>query len=156
MTDLPGGTFTMVEGLSVTRLGYGAMQLAGPGVFGPPADRPEAVAVLREVVERGITHIDTSDFYGPHVTNEIIREALHPYPADLRLVTKVGARRDADGGWPHARSPGSSARRSTTTWTTSASSLSTSSTCGSAASTDRSRARSPSRSGHSSNCSRRG
>jgi aryl-alcohol dehydrogenase-like predicted oxidoreductase len=95
----------MVEGLSVTRLGYGAMQLAGPGVFGPPADRPEAVAVLREVVERGITHIDTSDFYGPHVTNEIIREALHPYPADLRLVTKVGARRDADGGWPHARSP---------------------------------------------------
>jgi len=105
MTDLPGGTFTMAEGLSVTRLGYGAMQLAGPGVFGPPADRPEAVAVLREAVERGVTHIDTSDFYGPHVTNEIIREALHPYPADLRLVTKVGARRDADGGWPHARSP---------------------------------------------------
>jgi aryl-alcohol dehydrogenase-like predicted oxidoreductase len=91
--------------MTVTRVGYGAMQLAGPHVFGPPADRGEAIAVLREVVELGITHIDTSDFYGPHVTNEIIKEALHPYPEDLRIVTKVGARRDAQGGWPHARSP---------------------------------------------------
>jgi aryl-alcohol dehydrogenase-like predicted oxidoreductase len=81
------------------------MQLAGPGVFGPPADHDEAVAVLREVVGLGITHIDTSDFYGPHVTNRIINEALHPYPDSLHLVTKVGATRDADGGWPHARSP---------------------------------------------------
>jgi aryl-alcohol dehydrogenase-like predicted oxidoreductase len=95
----------MAEDLTVTRVGYGAMQLAGPGVFGPPRDRDEAIAVLREVVELGITHIDTSDFYGPHVTNEIIKEALHPYPEGLRIVTKVGARRDAEGGWPHARSP---------------------------------------------------
>jgi pyridoxine 4-dehydrogenase len=103
-THLPGGTFTLGD-LTVTRVGYGAMQLAGPGVFGPPADHDGAVAVLREAVELGITHIDTSDFYGPHVTNEIIREALHPYPADLHIVTKVGARRDAEGGWPHARAP---------------------------------------------------
>jgi pyridoxine 4-dehydrogenase len=103
--SLPGGTFTLAEDLTVTRTGYGAMQLAGPGVFGPPKDRAGAVAVLREVVELGITHIDTSDFYGPYVTNEIIREALHPYPDSLHLVTKVGARRDAQGGWPHARSP---------------------------------------------------
>ncbi|HEY4915513.1 MAG TPA: aldo/keto reductase family oxidoreductase [Solirubrobacteraceae bacterium] len=102
---LPGGEFTMAEDLTVTRMGYGAMQLAGPRVFGPPKDRNEAVAVLREVVEMGITHIDTSDFYGPHITNEIIKEALHPYPEQLRIVTKVGARRDAEGGWPHARSP---------------------------------------------------
>jgi pyridoxine 4-dehydrogenase len=102
---LPGGEFTMAEDLAVTRVGYGAMQLAGPGVFGPPKDHHEAVAVLREVVELGITHIDTSDFYGPHVTNEIIKEALRPYPEQLRIVTKVGARRDAQGGWPHARSP---------------------------------------------------
>src|SRR6266513_2320002 len=96
----PGGTYTMAEGLTVTRVGYGAMQLAGPHVFGPPADRDAAVAVLREAVALGITHIDTSDFYGPHVTNQIIKEALHPYPDSLRIVTKVGARRDADGGWP--------------------------------------------------------
>jgi pyridoxine 4-dehydrogenase len=102
---LPGGAFTMAEDLTVTRVGYGAMQLAGPGVFGPPKDRDAAVAVLREAVELGITHIDTSDFYGPRVTNEIIKEALHPYPDELRIVTKVGARRDAEGGWPHARSP---------------------------------------------------
>jgi pyridoxine 4-dehydrogenase len=102
---LPGGAFAMAEDLTVTRMGYGAMQLAGPGVFGPPKDRHEAVAVLCEVVEMGITHIDTSDFYGPHVTNEIIKEALYPYPDQLRIVTKVGARRDAEGGWPHARSP---------------------------------------------------
>ena len=102
---LPGGTFTMAEDLTVTRMGYGAMQLAGPGVFGPPKDRDAAVAVLREAVELGITHIDTSDYYGPHVTNQIIKEALSPYPDDLRIVTKVGAKRDAQGGWPHARSP---------------------------------------------------
>ena len=105
-TTLPGGTFTLSGGPTVTRVGYGAMQLAGPGVFGPPADRQEAIAVLRRAVELGITHIDTSDFYGPHVTNLIIREALHPYPDDLCIVTKVGARRDAEGGWPHARSAG--------------------------------------------------
>jgi pyridoxine 4-dehydrogenase len=86
-------------------MGYGAMQLAGPHVFGPPADRDAAIAVLREAVALGITHIDTSDFYGPHVTNQIIKEALHPYPSDLHIVTKVGARRDEHGGWPHARTP---------------------------------------------------
>src|ERR1700678_1480574 len=79
-STLPGGTYTLAEGLTVTRMGYGAMQLAGPHVFGPPADRDEAVAVLREAVEMGITHIDTSDYYGPFVTNEIIKEALYPYP----------------------------------------------------------------------------
>jgi pyridoxine 4-dehydrogenase len=102
---LPGSTFAMAEDLTVTRVGYGAMQLAGPGVFGPPKDRDAAIAVLREAVELGITHIDTSDYYGPYVTNEIIREALHPYPDELHIVTKVGALRDAEGGWPHARSP---------------------------------------------------
>ena len=102
---LPGGTFAMAEDLTVTRLGYGAMQLAGPGVFGPPKDRDGAVAVLREAVELGITHIDTADFYGPHITNQIIKEALYPYPDELCIVTKVGAKRDAQGGWPHARSP---------------------------------------------------
>jgi pyridoxine 4-dehydrogenase len=102
---LPGGTFTMAPDLTVTRLGYGAMQLAGPGVFGPPADRQAAIAVLHEAIELGITHIDTSDFYGPFVTNQIIREALHPYPDDLHIVTKVGAYRDAKGGWVLARSP---------------------------------------------------
>ena len=84
---------------SVKRLGYGAMQLAGPGVFGPPRDRDAALAVLREAVGRGVDHIDTSDFYGPHVTNQIIREALRPYPSDLTIVTKVGARRDGEGAW---------------------------------------------------------
>lgn len=83
----------------VKRLGYGAMQLAGPGVFGPPKDRDAALAVLREAVAGGVNHIDTSDFYGPHVTNQIIREALHPYPGDLVIVTKVGARRGADASW---------------------------------------------------------
>ncbi|MGQ4431833.1 oxidoreductase [Streptomyces sp. SAS_260] len=100
-----GGTLTPAEGLTLTRMGYGAMQLAGPHVFGPPKDRAEAVAVLREAVARGITHIDTSDFYGPVVVNEIIREALHPYPDDLHIVTKVGARRGADGGWIMSRHP---------------------------------------------------
>ncbi|WP_321341619.1 aldo/keto reductase family oxidoreductase [Breoghania sp.] len=92
------GTFTL-GGRPVKRIGYGAMQLAGPGVFGPPKDRAEAVAVLREAVELGVDHIDTSDFYGPHVTNEIIREALHPYPDDLVIVTKIGAVRGADASW---------------------------------------------------------
>jgi pyridoxine 4-dehydrogenase len=102
---LPGGTFTMAEDMTVGRMGYGAMQLAGPGVFGPPKDREAAIVVLREAVELGINHIDTSDYYGPHVTNQIIKEALHPYPEELHIVTKVGAMRDAEGGWPHARSP---------------------------------------------------
>jgi pyridoxine 4-dehydrogenase len=102
---LPGGTFTMAEDLTVTRMGYGAMQLAGPHVFGPPADRDAAMAVLREALERGITHIDTSDYYGPYVTNQIIKEALHPYPDSLHIVTKVGALRDAEGGWPQALAP---------------------------------------------------
>jgi pyridoxine 4-dehydrogenase len=104
-TTLPGGTFTMAEDLTVTRMGYGAMQLAGPHVFGPPADRAAAVAVLRAAVELGITHIDTADYYGPRITNEIIKEALHPYPDELHIVTKVGALRDAEGGWPAALSP---------------------------------------------------
>jgi len=102
---LPGGTYTLAEGLTVTRTGYGAMQLAGPGVFGPPKDHDAAIAVLREAVELGITHIDTSDYYGPHVTNQIIREALQPYPDELHIATKVGAYRDVNGGWPHALSP---------------------------------------------------
>lgn len=90
---------------TVNRVGYGAMQLAGPGVFGPPKDRDAALAVLRTAVESGVNHIDTSDFYGPHVTNQIIREALHPYPDDLTIVTKVGAKRGDDGSWLPAFSP---------------------------------------------------
>ncbi|PFW98380.1 L-glyceraldehyde 3-phosphate reductase [Nocardia farcinica] len=101
---LPGGTWTLGD-LTVTRFGYGAMQLAGPGVMGPPADREGALAVLREAVALGITHIDTSDAYGPRVTNELIRQALHPYPDSLHIVTKVGATRDEQGGWPTARRP---------------------------------------------------
>jgi len=95
------GTFKLGDH-TVRRLGYGAMQLAGKGVFGPPRDRAEAIAVLREAVESGVNHIDTSDFYGPHVTNEIIREALHPYASDLLIVTKVGASRGADASWKPA------------------------------------------------------
>lgn len=90
---------------TVRRMGYGAMQLAGKGVFGPPRDRDEAVAVLREAIASGVDHIDTSDFYGPHVTNRIIRDALHPYADELALVTKVGARRGSDGAWIEASSP---------------------------------------------------
>ena len=104
-TTAPGGTITPAEDLTLSRMGFGAMQLAGPGVFGPPRDRDEAIAVLREVVERGITHIDTADFYGPHLTNQLIREALHPYPAGLHIVTKVGAVRDAEGAWVQDREP---------------------------------------------------
>ncbi|NIF42371.1 aldo/keto reductase family oxidoreductase [Burkholderia sp. Tr-862] len=92
------GTFSLA-GRRVHRLGYGAMQLAGPGVFGPPKDRDAALAVLREAVESGVDHIDTSDFYGPHVTNQLIREALHPYRDDLLIVTKIGATRGDDGSW---------------------------------------------------------
>ncbi|MFD9324718.1 oxidoreductase [Streptomyces sp. NPDC060065] len=101
----PGGTLTLADDLTISRMGYGAMQLAGPNVFGPPKDRDEAVAVLREAVERGITHIDTSDYYGPVVVNAIIKEALHPYPTDLRIVTKVGSRRGDDGSWNVSRDP---------------------------------------------------
>ncbi|WP_441290104.1 aldo/keto reductase family oxidoreductase [Sorangium sp. KYC3313] len=102
MTNLARvGTFKMGS-RTVKRFGYGAMQLAGPGVFGPPRDRDAALAVLREAVRRGVDHIDTSDVYGPHVTNQIIREALHPYPTDLVIVTKVGARRGPQGSWEPA------------------------------------------------------
>jgi pyridoxine 4-dehydrogenase len=98
------GTFTLGD-RTVKRLGYGAMQLAGPGVFGPPKDRQAALAVLREVVASGVNHIDTSDFYGPHITNQLIREALHPYSNDLVIVTKISARRGEDGSWIPAMSP---------------------------------------------------
>jgi aryl-alcohol dehydrogenase-like predicted oxidoreductase len=99
-----GGSFTL-PGTSITlhRMGYGAMQLAGPGVWGPPRDTDLALAVLREAIEAGVDHIDTSDFYGPHVTNQIIKQALHPYPDNLTIVTKVGARRGEDKSWIHAR-----------------------------------------------------
>jgi pyridoxine 4-dehydrogenase len=103
-TSLPCGTWALGD-LTVTRFGYGAMQLAGPGVMGPPADRDGALAVLREAVGLGITHIDTSNAYGPGVTNQLIREALQPYPESLHIVTKVGATRDSRGGWPPAREP---------------------------------------------------
>ncbi|RYX81504.1 aldo/keto reductase family oxidoreductase [bacterium] len=101
-----GGQFTFPgTSLTVKRMGYGAMQLAGPGVFGPPKDPAGAVAVLREALASGVNHIDTSDFYGPHVTNQIIKQALHPYPEELVLVTKLGARRPEDGSWQLANSP---------------------------------------------------
>ncbi|CAL9337812.1 Pyridoxine 4-dehydrogenase [Streptomyces sp. enrichment culture] len=103
-TSLPGGTWTLGD-LTVTRFGYGAMQLAGPGVMGPPADHEAALTVLREAADLGIRHIDTAGAYGPRVTNRLIREALHPYPASLHIVTKVGADRDQHGGWPPARKP---------------------------------------------------
>ncbi len=104
-----GGSFTFAgTSLTVNRVGYGAMQLAGRDgdkmVWGPPRDVPGAIAVLREAVASGVNHIDTSDFYGPHVTNQIIKQALHPYPDDLVIVTKVGGCRGADGSWLHARS----------------------------------------------------
>ncbi|MFD5666209.1 aldo/keto reductase family oxidoreductase [Streptomyces anthocyanicus] len=102
--SLPGGTWTLGD-LTVTRFGYGAMQLAGPGVMGPPADREGAIAVLREAAALGITHIDTAGAYGPRVTNRLIREALRPGPASAHIVTKVGAVRDQQGGWPPARRP---------------------------------------------------
>src|SRR5712672_3342700 len=100
-----GGSFTLPgTSMDLQRMGYGAMQLAGPQVYGPPRDVDAAIAVLREAVAAGVNHIDTSDNYGPHVTNQIIRKALHPYPDDLVIVTKVGGRRGADGSWLHARS----------------------------------------------------
>lgn len=105
MTNLDQAGTYRLGGHDVKRLGYGAMQLAGPGVFGPPKDRAAAVAVLREAVAAGVDHIDTSDFYGPHVTNQIIREALAPYPDDLVIVTKISARRGEDGSWLPALSP---------------------------------------------------
>jgi pyridoxine 4-dehydrogenase len=98
------GTFRLGD-LLVKRLGYGAMQLSGPGIFGPPRDRETALAVLREAVSSGVNHIDTSDYYGPHITNQLIREALHPYQDDLVIVTKVGARRGEDASWLPASSP---------------------------------------------------
>src|ERR1700751_1203389 len=103
-TDLAASFTFPGTSLTVNRMGYGAMQLAGPHVFGPPRDTDEAIAVLREAVGSGVNHIDTSDYYGPHVTNQIIKQALHPYPDDLVIVTKVGARRGADASWLHARS----------------------------------------------------
>ena len=106
MSEATIGSFTFPgTSLTVRRMGYGAMQLAGPGVFGPPKDPDGAVAVLREAVAAGVNHIDTSDFYGPHVTNQIIRQALHPYPSDLVIVSKLGARRPSDGSWQRASSP---------------------------------------------------
>src|SRR6202161_904348 len=111
MSSLPtssidkSGTFKL-GGRTVKRLGYGAMQLAGPGVFGPPKDRAAAIAVLRKAVSSGVDHIDTSDFYGPYVTNQIIREALHPYPKELVIVTKIGAKRGDDASWNPAMSAG--------------------------------------------------
>src|SRR6478735_6731944 len=97
------GTFRLGD-LLVKRLGYGAMRLSGPGILGPPSDRETAVAVLREAVSSGVNHIDTSDYYGPHITNQLIREALHPYPDDLVIVTKIGARRGDDASWLPASS----------------------------------------------------
>ena len=105
MTNIDSSNTFQIGDRAVNRLGYGAMQLAGPGVFGPPRDRDAAFAVLREAVASGVNHIDTSDFYGPHVTNALIREALAPYPDDLVIVTKIGARRDATGAWLPAFSP---------------------------------------------------
>jgi aryl-alcohol dehydrogenase-like predicted oxidoreductase len=105
MTDITAAGAFPLGDRTVNRMGYGAMQLAGPGVFGPPKDRDAALAVLREAVASGVNHIDTSDFYGPHVTNQLIREALHPYPQGLTIVTKVGAVRGDDGSWNPALTP---------------------------------------------------
>jgi pyridoxine 4-dehydrogenase len=101
---MTGGTLRLADDLVLTRTGFGAMRLTGPNAWGPPRDRDEAIAVLRAVVDLGLTHIDTSDYYGPYTVNGLIREALHPYPADLHIVTKVGARRGPDGSWPVALS----------------------------------------------------
>ena len=150
----PGGAFKFPgTPLTVTRFGYGAMQLAGPWVMGPPADEGAAVAVLREAVALGITHIDTSDAYGPRVTNQLIREALHPYPDRLHIVTKVG-RRPRTSVAPGLR-PAESAPPSTTTSSTSGSTYSTWSTSGSATPKAPSPARSQRRSTRSSNSSSR-
>ena len=103
-TDLAGSFMLAGTSMTLNRMGYGAMQLAGPGVWGPPRDVDAAIAVLREAVESGVNHIDTSDYYGPHVTNQIIKQALHPYPDSLAIVTKLGARRGSDKSWIHALS----------------------------------------------------
>jgi len=105
MTDISAAGSFLLGDRRVNRMGYGAMQLAGPGVFGPPRDRDAALAVLREAIAAGVNHIDTSDYYGPHVTNRLIREALHPYAGDLTIVTKLGAVRGTDASWQPARSP---------------------------------------------------
>jgi pyridoxine 4-dehydrogenase len=110
MTDITAAGVFHLGDRTVNRFGYGAMQLAGPGVFGPPKDRAAAIAVLRAAVANGVNHIDTSDFYGPHVTNQIIREALHPYPDDLTIVTKIGALRGTDASWYPAMAPAELAR----------------------------------------------
>jgi aryl-alcohol dehydrogenase-like predicted oxidoreductase len=102
---VPGGALTLADDLTISRMGFGAMQLPGPRATGPARDHDAAIAVLRTAVELGVTHIDTADFYGPVVANELIRAALHPYPAELRIVTKVGARRDAEGGWHMSHTP---------------------------------------------------
>ena len=148
MTDIAAAGVYPLGDRSVNRLGYGAMQLAGPGVFGPPKDRAAAVAVLREAVARGVNHIDTSDYYGPHITNQIIREALHPYPKDLVIVTKVGAMRGDDASWKPAMAPADLSAPSTTICGTWASMRWMSSICGSwgaytRQAKDRSRSRSP-------------
>ncbi|MEZ2128963.1 MULTISPECIES: aldo/keto reductase family oxidoreductase [unclassified Sinorhizobium] len=111
MTNISSAGSFHLGNRTVNRMGYGAMQLAGPGVFGPPKDREMALAVLREAVGTGVNHIDTSDFYGPHVTNQLIAEALHPYPDDLVIVTKVGASRGDDASWRPALSPGDLVRQ---------------------------------------------
>jgi len=110
MTDIIASGIYALGNHTVNRLGYGAMQLAGPGVFGPPKDRDTALTVLREAVASGVNHIDTSDFYGPHITNQLIREALHPYPNDLVIVTKLGAVRGDDASWKPAMAPADLAR----------------------------------------------
>jgi pyridoxine 4-dehydrogenase len=104
-STISGGALRLADDLTINRMGYGAMQLAGPNVFGPPKDRDQALAVLREAVELGVNHIDTADFYGPVVTNELIKEALYPYPSHLLIATKVGARRGADGSWQPSLDP---------------------------------------------------
>ena len=152
---LPGGTFKLADDLVLTRVGYGAMQLAGPHVFGPPADHDGALAVLREVLRLGINHIDTSDFYGPHITNQLIREALHPYPEQLRIVTKVGALRDAEGNWPKALAPDELRQAIHDNLTTSVSIHSMLSICVSVAWMHQSQVRSRSRSACSPKCSKR-
>jgi aryl-alcohol dehydrogenase-like predicted oxidoreductase len=105
MADITKAGVFRLGGKSVNRMGYGAMQLAGPGVFGPPKDPEAALKILRAAIENGVTHIDTSDFYGPHITNQLIREALHPYPENLVIVTKLGARRGPDASWQKAFAP---------------------------------------------------
>src|SRR6266496_4679855 len=148
-TALPGGPFKLADDLVVTRMGYGAMQLAGPYVFGPPADHDSALAVLREVVRLGINHIDTSDFYGPHITNQLTKEALHPYPEQLRIVTKVGTRKGIGRERSH---PTSSGKLLMITSQTSGSTPLMWSTCGLVAWTRRRQARSRNRSACSRKC----